>query len=109
MVEGGTAEKRGPYNIRKILAGAFGRTDHFRISKMLGTSPGIDPHSFRGVQVVPTGIGMDQRSLPLPVFGGTLGVNDQRIAFWSFENCIGFSCEVIRRFRVGKGKRSAQL
>ena len=71
---------------------------------MLGTSPCIDPHSLWGFQVVPTGIGMDQRSLPLPVFGGTLGVDDQRIAFRSFENCIGFSCQVIRRFRVGKGE-----
>ena len=71
---------------------------------MLGTSPCINPHSLRGFQVVPTGIGMDQRPLPLPVFGGTLGVDDQRIAFWSFENCIGFSGQVIRRFRVGKGE-----
>ena len=50
-----------------------------RVGKMLRAGPQIDPHLGRLRQIVAARIGVGERPAPLPVFGRSLGVNNQRV------------------------------
>ena len=83
--------------------GAFSQ----RIGKVLRAGPEIDAHR-RGLrQVVALGVRVHERSAPLPVLGGRLRVQDERVGLRPLQmaSVLPVKWSVVRRKRRGSGRR----